>query len=83
MGTARFRAHVALLRGALGPPGAAAFNVCRAPVKTLAILYAYARRLLGFAGRQVPILWRILRRDKEFMAAARREARFGEYLGWR
>ena len=82
-GTAGFGGHLAALRVAVTPSRDAIASVYRAPLKSWPILKYYFDRPRRLWHDHGPVLWRILRGDKAFVADARKEARLREYLGWR
>jgi hypothetical protein len=54
-----------------------------APANSWRILSFYPVRLKDLWVRYHQALWRMIWRDKPFIADARKEGRLREYLGWR
>ena len=52
------------------------------PANSWRVLAYYPVRIKDLLARYHATLWKLLRRDKAFVADARREARLREYLGW-
>jgi len=82
-GKTRLVDNVGLMRDAMAPFLASLAGIYRSPAASWRSLRAYSGRLTGYLGRHRQVLWRIVRRDKTFLADARKEARLREYLGWR
>ena len=74
--------RLAALRTAAFPPRAVLARLYGVPGDSWRILAWYPYRIWDLWSRYRGALWKLLRRDREFVDDTRRESRLREYLGW-